>query len=49
MMMMMMIIVVIMEVMVTTAPDTGRHELRSFLAASSTQNYFLIARMLRFL
>ena len=27
----------------------GRHELRSFLAASSTQNYFLIARMLRFL
>ena len=28
---------------------TGRHELRSFLAASSTQNYFLIARMLRFL
>ena len=29
--------------------NTGRHELRSFLAASSTQNYFLIARMLRFL
>ena len=28
---------------------TGRHKLRSFLAASSTQNYFLIARMLRFL
>ena len=27
----------------------GRHKLRSFLAASSTQNYFLIARMLRFL
>ena len=28
---------------------TGRHELRSFLAASSTQNYFLMACMLRFL
>ena len=27
----------------------GRHNLRSFLAANSTQNYFLIARMLRFL
>ena len=26
----------------------GRHNLRSFLAANSTQNYFLIARMLRF-
>ena len=28
---------------------TGRHNLRSFLAANSTQNYFLIARMLSFL
>ena len=27
---------------------TGRHNLRSFLAAISTQNYFLIARMLYF-
>ena len=27
----------------------GRHNLRSFLAANSTQNYFLIARMLSFL
>ena len=27
----------------------GRHNLRSFLAANSTQNYFLIAPMLRFL
>ena len=27
----------------------GRHNLRSFLAANLTQNYFLIARMLRFL
>ena len=26
----------------------GRHNLRSFLAANLTQNYFLIARMLRF-
>ena len=30
-------------------PNACRHELQSFLAASSTQNYFLIARMLRFL
>ena len=29
--------------------SAGRHNLRSFLAANSTQNYFLIARMLRFL
>ena len=28
---------------------TDRHNLRSFLAANSTQNYFLIARMLSFL
>ena len=28
--------------------NAGRHNLRSFLAASSTQNYFLTARMLRF-
>ena len=28
---------------------TGRHNLQSFLAANSTQNYFLIARMLSFL
>ena len=26
--------------------ETGRHNLRSFLAANSIQNYFLIARML---
>ena len=26
----------------------GRHNLQSFLAANSTQNYFLIARMLSF-
>ena len=30
-------------------PTSGRHNLRSFLAANSTQNYFLIARMLSFL
>ena len=29
--------------------EAGRHNLRSFLAANSTQNYFLIARMLSFL
>ena len=29
--------------------EAGRHNLRGFLAANSTQNYFLIARMLRFL
>ena len=28
---------------------TGSHNLRSFLAANSTQNYFLVARMLSFL
>ena len=32
-----------------TCNITGRHNLRSFLAAYSTQNYFLIARMLSFL
>ena len=29
--------------------SAGRHNLRRFLATNSTQNYFLIARMLRFL
>ena len=29
--------------------DTGPHNLRSFLTANSTQNHFLIARMLSFL
>ena len=28
---------------------SGRHNLRRFLTTNSTQNYFLIARMLRFL
>ena len=28
--------------------STGRHNLRSFLAVNSTQNYFLVARMLSF-
>ena len=28
--------------------DTGPHNLRSFLPANSTQNYFLIVRMLSF-
>ena len=29
-------------------PEAGRHNLRSFLAENSTQNYFLIARMFSF-
>ena len=29
--------------------NAGRHNSRSFLAANSTHNHFLIARMLRFL
>ena len=41
--MVMMSSIVIMMMMVT-----GRHNLRSFLAENSTQNYFLIARMFSF-
>ena len=51
--------ILVMKTMMTYANDddvkddyddhAGRHNLRSFLAANSTQNYFLIAHMLSFL